>query len=156
MRRFALIGVAVIAVAGSSGCASPGGARPDPVVTGEACVSWVEFDTPADAAAEATGVVRGRATELIGTRSRYGEDADVWEVEVERWLHGEGEERIEVLSLPETCGVTYSAGDPLEKSGGEPVILLLREAEGRWETITPYQGVIAPGPDGGIPDAWAE
>ncbi|MCP2265424.1 hypothetical protein APR03_002780 [Promicromonospora thailandica] len=65
--------------AGVTGCAALGPA-------GEACVDWVTFETPADAAADASAVLLGTVVERDGTERLYGVDAHRWLVDVERVL----------------------------------------------------------------------
>lgn len=69
-----------------TGCAggSPAGWGGEPA--GETCVDWVRFDTPADAAADAAFVVRGRVLEQHGTERLYGAQAHRWLVEVDAVL----------------------------------------------------------------------
>jgi len=141
-----------------AGCASaaPGGqpaASPDPGgVTTETCVSWVEFETPSDAAEDAEAVVRGTIGDPAGTAPVFGVDAPVWTVDVAEWIEGEGPDRIEVISTPVTCEGTPSP-DPFASAEGE-MILFLHLDESRWRGITPLQALVAPGPDGQVPARW--
>lgn len=138
------------AVAGCSG---------GPFVRSEMCVSWVSFDTPADAAADTAYVASGRVVERAGTARSFETDASVWLVEVDEWITGDGPDEIEVISTPTTCtaGGTYPDGDPLEEAmGHERVVLFLYDEAGTWRTITPMQGIVPAGDDGGIPTEWPD
>jgi hypothetical protein len=119
------------------------------------CVDWVWFDTPADAAADAEGVVIGDVVNTAGTVDSYGERANVWNVEVSEWIAGEGPSTIQVLSLPRTCeeGSPYPDGDPLDT--GDEVMIFVRAGDGDlYETVTGLQGVI-PAPEASeLPSEW--
>jgi hypothetical protein len=203
-------------VAGLAGCASanpagnPGGSgdsSESPVTTtdpmaeeplgspGVACVDWIFFETPLEAAVDAGAVVRGTVVEQDGTGQVFGVDANRWLVDVEEVLDRfPGAEktvvqpgiavspgdRIAVISTPETCGGgLYPGGDPLDPAtglGGDDgsVIVLLSAADLSEEPeeiepgetpeapsstddlhlITPYQGVLTPTADGGLPKEW--
>lgn len=117
-----------------------------------ACVDWVLFETPAEAASGAGVALRGTVVEQDGTAQMYGVDANRWLVTVEEVLErpdppsgypqAEPElevspgEQIAVVSTPETCSVRgYPGGDPLDPAsglGGEDgsVIILLSAALG--------------------------
>ncbi|NLP84728.1 hypothetical protein HF576_12795 [Microbacterium sp. CFH 90308] len=87
----------------------------------------------------------------------FGTDANVWSVEVEDWISGDGPERIEVVSPPENCGPNepYFGSDPFEVAlEHESSIVLLTGSEGGWQAITPLQGVVPAAPGGGIPEEW--
>src|SRR5688572_13091022 len=113
-----------------------------PPVTSTQCVDWVLFDTPADAAADADAVVLGTAGERAGSTNLYGQEVNVWSVDVSEWVQGDGDGSIEVVSVPRTCesGAPYPDGDPLDGAG--ELLLFLRADGGRWQTITPYQGAL--------------
>lgn len=126
----------------------------------ETCVSWVTFETPAEALADADLAVvtegRGRPG---GTTDLFGVDARVHVVRVAEVLTGAGVQvgqDLEVLSTPVTCtgGEVYPEGDPLDAPG--PLVLLLHrdDAAAAWRTITPGQGVVPATDDGALPDAW--
>ncbi|MFC8797389.1 hypothetical protein ACFT2C_06630 [Promicromonospora sp. NPDC057138] len=149
---------------------------------GVACVDWVFFETPAEAASDAGAVVRGTVVEQDGTAQMYGVDAHRWLVTVEEVLErpdppsGRPQtqpelevapgERIAVVSTPETCsGDAYPEGDPLDPPSGVggadgSVIVLLSAASGEegaaddYSLITPFQGVITPVADGSLPSKW--
>ncbi|MHC9046441.1 hypothetical protein ACYX8G_17780 [Microbacterium saperdae] len=127
-----------------------------PFVTSETCIDWVWFETPADAAAESDAVLLGRIVDQAGTSNYLDIPATTWNVEVDSWLDGggEGDGEIVVTSLPRSCGDTRDIMS--ERQGGEPVILFLRDASSGWEIITPLQGVVPAGPDGGIPTVWPD
>jgi len=139
----------VLALTGCSGIATQSGQ----------CVDWVAFDTPAKAAADAAVVAIARVQQRTDDTELYGEKAHVWDVAVDRVLHGDGiaaGDRVDVASTPETCsGSAYPQGDPFETiSSAESVVLLLdRDPGGQWRTITPWQGVV-PAVGNGMPDVW--
>lgn len=118
------------------------------------CVDWVWFDTPADAAADADAIVRGAVTGRASSMSLYGQEVTVWQVEVAEWQKGEGDPQIDVVSVPATCesGAPYPDGDPMAADGD--VLLLLRADGPRWQTLTPYQGVLPATPNGALPTEW--
>jgi hypothetical protein len=132
----------------------PGGGGP---VT---CVDWVLHATPAEAARDNLAV-RGNVVGPAGTQRVWGVEGALWHVDVEAVLTGEGVEpgeRITVLSTPETCsgdGEEYPAGDPLAVEG-EVVVILHDDAESGLRTVTPFDGVVAPAPDGGMPERWPQ
>ena len=141
------VGLAGCAGEGSSGGAptnlsAPAPSAPTPVTPeaeqgSEACVDWVRFETPSDAAADAGAVLRGTVVEQAGTAEMFGFDANVWTFDVEEVLERpdsgpDGREgvpelvvapgdRISVLSTPETCIMPdeeYAGGDPLDPATG--------------------------------------
>lgn len=134
-------------VCGLSGCAQP-------VIESSACVDWVLFDSPADAAAEADGLVTGHVVQRSSPIRQYGVDVNVWTVEVDSWVIGSGDDEIHVASSPRTCesGSPYPDGDPLDTD--EDVMIFIQELDGRMQTLTGFQGVIPAPIDGNIPDAW--
>ncbi|MFD2795377.1 hypothetical protein ACFS27_17590 [Promicromonospora vindobonensis] len=178
--------VAVAASGGLAGCATaepaggggPGTAAPmgEP---GVACVDWVSFETPREAAADAGAVLLGTVVEQAGTVRLFGVDANRWVLDVERVLERpeplrDGAEpppelevaagdRVHVVSTPETCteGDAYPDGDPLDPAtglGGEggAVIVLLSGAQEVQDPslLTPYQGVVTPTAQGALPLEW--
>jgi hypothetical protein len=163
--------VAAVTAGGLAGCAAAqpaGGAKPSG--TGEtadasressqdhlggsasACVDWVFFETPAEAASDAGAVLRGTVVEQDGTAQMYGVESNRWLVTVEEVLErpdppsGRTQkqpeidvspgEQIAVVSTPETCsGEAYTGGDPLDPASGlggadGSVIILLSAALG--------------------------
>ncbi len=74
-------------------------------------------------------------------------------------LVGEGVEpgeRVTVISTPDTCsgsGQEYPGGDPLD-TDKTVVVILHDDAEHGLRTVTPFDGVMAPAPDGGLPKRW--
>lgn len=122
--------------------------------TSSSCVDWVVFDTPVEAAADADAVVIGRMVEKAGSTRLYDQDVNVWRIEVAAWAKGDGASEIEVASSPRTCepGSPYPDGDPLEATGD--IMVFVRDVDGRFQTITGYQGVIAAPAGGQIPDEW--
>jgi hypothetical protein len=191
--------------AGLAGCASanpsgnPGGSGDpsgSPVTTtdpmaeeplgsppGVACVDWVFFETPREAAADAGAVLRGTVVEQDGTEQVFGVDSNRWVFDVEEVLERpdpprggfepppelevSAGERIAVVSTPETCSGDnlYPEGDPLDPATGRgdadgTVIVLLSGADDVEEgsasprLITPYQGVLTPTADGTLPRKW--
>lgn len=161
--------VAAVTAGGLVGCAAAqptGGAKPsgtgetvdsspsqDPLGgPGVACVDWVFFETPAEAASDAGAVLRGTVVEQDGTAQMYGVESNRWLVTVEEVLErpdppsGRPQtqpvlevspgERIAVVSTPETCSEeAYPGGDPLDPASGlggtdGSVIILLSAASG--------------------------
>jgi hypothetical protein len=126
----------------------------------ETCVSWVTFDTPADALADAALAVRTEGpTPVAGTAEVFGIDARVHTVTVAEVVTGAGVragDELEVISTPVTCtgGEVYPDGDPLDASGDLVLLLHRDDATGAWRTITPGQGVVPATVDGQVPDAW--
>lgn len=153
----ALVLVAVVAPA--AGCAVLG-ERTAGTERTETCVSWVWFDTPADALDDADVAVRTDGPlPATGTAELFGVDARVHAVTVTEVLKGTavrvGDE-LEVASTPVTCtgGEDYPDGDPLDASG-DLVLLLHRDDDADvWRTITPGQGVLPATVDGQVPDTW--
>lgn len=126
----------------------------------ETCVSWVGFDTPADALDDAAAAVRTEdPAPAVGTVQLFGADARVHAVTVAEVLKGTdvrvGDE-IEVASTPITCtgGEVYPEGDPLDAPGTLIVFLHRDEDTGAWRTITPEHGVVPATVDGQVPEAW--
>jgi hypothetical protein len=119
---------------------------------GVACVDWVFFETPAEAASDAGAVLRGTVVEQDGTAQMYGVESNRWLVTVEEVLErpdppsGRSQtqpelevspgDQIAVVSTPETCSVEgYPGGDPLDPASGlggadGSVIILLSAALG--------------------------
>ncbi len=154
-RRWVVTAHTVVLMVATAGCATVGSD-----VTSEACVSWVEFPSPADAMAEATVVVRttGPAAK-VGTNQLFGVTVTVHSVQVADVLKGtelRAGQDVEVLSTPVTCtgGAVYPDGDPLDASG--PLIVLLqRDTDTHaWRTLTPGQGVVAATGGGDVPSSW--
>lgn len=146
-----------------------------------ACVDWVVFETPAEAASDAGAVLRATVVEQDGTAQMYGVESNRWLVTVEEVLErpdppsGRPQtqpelevspgEQIAVVSTPETCsGDAYPGADPLAPASGlsgadGSVIILLSAASGDggvdgFHLITPYQGVLTPAEDGALPSKW--
>ncbi|WP_402465319.1 hypothetical protein [Isoptericola aurantiacus] len=58
-----------------------------------------------------------------------------------------------MLSTPQTChegSGAYPQGDPLDVTG-EVVLILHDDADHGLRTVTPFDGVVAPGPAGDLP-----
>ncbi|MFE7508929.1 hypothetical protein [Promicromonospora sp. NPDC057488] len=106
-------------------------------MAGAACVDWVRFADPAEAASAAGAVLLGTVVERDGTAELYGVEAHRWLFDVEQVLERPDSEipgweppeelkvspgeRISVVSTPETCGgrdSAYPAGDPLDPDPG--------------------------------------
>lgn len=147
-----------------------------------ACVDWIVFETPAEAASDAGAVLRVTVVEQDGTAQMYGVESNRWLVDVEEVLERpdppagrpqtqpelevSAGEQIAVVSTPETCsGDAYPGGDPLDPASGlvgadGTVIILLSAASGEesdvggFHLITPYQGVLTPAQDGALPSEW--
>ena len=169
---------------GSAGPSGDPSGEPTEIPTdqpGVACVDWVSFATPAEGAADAGAVLRATVVEQDGTAWMYGVESQRWLVDVEEVLERPDRpadrpeaqpelevavgERIVVVSTPETCsGDAYPGGDPLDPASGlgaadGTVIVLLSAASeedevGGYHLITPYQGVLTPARDGGLPAKW--
>ncbi|MFD7025996.1 hypothetical protein [Promicromonospora sukumoe] len=161
---------------------------------GVACVDWVRFLTPAEAASDAGAVLLGKVVQHEGTARLYGVEANRWLFDVEEVLERPDPEdaranpaaepppelevsagqQVSIVSTPETCGgadAAYPGGDPLDPAaatgggaGSGPVIVLLSgstddgsgdEPVG-FHLITPYQGVVQPTDDGGLPAEWPD
>jgi hypothetical protein len=127
---------------------------------GATCVSWVWFESPADALTAADVVVRtDGAAGARGTVDAFGVAAAVHTIRVAGVLQGPGVEigdQVDVVSTPVTCtgGGAYPDGDPLD-APGDLVLLLHRDEDlGAWRTLTPGQGAVPPAADGGLPSAW--
>jgi hypothetical protein len=114
------------------------------------CVDWATFPDDASRTEAADLVVDATVVEQTGTRSMFGEKANVWEVEVETVVKGDAAagDHIEVVSTPPTCsGETYPEGDPLDVD--DEVRLYLKDAAffqlpgsgDGWALITPFDGV---------------
>lgn len=130
-----------------AGCASPA------TTTVTSCIDWVGFDTPADAAEDADAVIIGEVGEQSGTTTYYEMPAAMWEVSVDAWVKGGGgSSAIVVTSLPRSCGDTRDSMADAVDAG--PVVLFLRDGDQGWETLTPFQGVVATGVDGAVPAEW--
>lgn len=146
------VGVGVLASIGLAGC--------DLLPTAQTCVSWVAHETPQEAFDAAGLVVVGRVAPAHTTRSVFGYRTAVHEVTVAQVLKGDAEvkERLEVASTPITCmgDEVYPEGDPLDVAGDVVLFVTDTEATGEWRLLTPFEGVLAAGPDGGPPplDAW--
>ncbi|WP_281884292.1 hypothetical protein [Agromyces rhizosphaerae] len=152
-RRLGGAALALASVALLAGCALD-----DVGLTGEGetCVSWVDFGTPEQAAGDADVVVLGTVAGRDGTERLFGLRASAWTVDVAELVKGPdtGDDALRVVSTPVTCtgGDAYPDGDPLDVDG--EVYLFLTLDGGVLRTLTPTQGVVAPGPGGGIPPRW--
>jgi FlaG/FlaF family flagellin (archaellin) len=128
----------------------------------ESCVSWVSYETPADAMADAVVVVRteGPMT-AVATTELFGAEANVLLVPVHHVHKGTdvsvGQD-LEVTSTPVTCsgGEVYPEGDPLDATGTLILFLFWDEALPGWRTITPLQGVVSTTSDGEVPSEWPD
>lgn len=102
----------------------------------------------------------GRVVEKAGTGKYEGVDAAIFTIAVEEWVKagdglGAGQpEQLEVMSLPRTCDDTKDA--LADSVGGDALYLFLREVDGQWETLTPFQGQVPPGENGEIPSQWPD
>lgn len=108
---------------------------------GVACVDWVRFLDPVEAASDAGAVLRGTVVERDGTARMFGVEAHRWLFEVEEVLERPAPgtsgvnpgaepppelevspgERVSIVSTPETCGGAddpYPGGDPLDPATG--------------------------------------
>lgn len=141
----------VVLVFATAGCAAVGGG-----VESAACVSWVDYQSPADAMA----VVRTTGpTASVGTSHLFGVTVAVHSVQVADVLKGTelrtGQE-VEVISTPVTCtgGVVYPDGDPLDTSGLLILFLHWNADTHALSTLTPTQGAVAATGDGQVPLTW--
>ncbi|MEV0891066.1 hypothetical protein [Promicromonospora sp. NPDC050262] len=108
---------------------------------GVACVDWVRFLDPVEAASDAGAVLRGTVVERDGTAQMFGVEAHRWLFEVDEVLERpdpgssrvnpaaepppelevSAGEQISIVSTPETCGGAdnpYPGGDPLDPATG--------------------------------------
>ncbi|MFF2620361.1 hypothetical protein [Oerskovia jenensis] len=143
--------VAPLVVVGAAGVLSAVLTACVPGSVSETCVDWVSFPDDAARTDQADLVVDATVIERAGTRSMFGDEANVWSVEVGSVAKGDAEPggRLEVVSTPPTCsgGATYPEGDPLDVEG--EVRLYLKDAEAfqlpgsgeGWALITPFDGV---------------
>ncbi|WP_217181690.1 hypothetical protein [Streptomyces sp. AC495_CC817] len=144
-RRLAF--AAVLALLPLSACSAP------PFTTASTCIDWVFFETPDDAVAEADAVAVGRIVDQAGSTTYMGMPATTWNVEVDEWLEGSGDDEIVVTSLPRSCG---DDGDSMASyQGTEPLVFFLRDDAEGWQLVTPWQGVVPAGPDG-LPADWPD
>jgi len=141
--------VGVLAVAALAGCtAGP--------FESHTCVDWVSFDSPADAMEHADAVVAGRLVEQSGSTTMYGEAAPQWTIAVDEWLEGDGEDEIEVVSTPATCEASPPPDPFAALQDADRVIVFLHDdPDVGWRSITPWQGIVPAGPDGGLPEVWS-
>lgn len=157
-RALALVGALTVGAASftTSACAPTQAAG---------CASWIDFETPFDAAAEADAVVIGTVTEQGDDVTIMGGDAHTWTVEVDTWLSSRGDSPIVVAPMPDHCAgknSPYPGGDPIRPfaDNGSPVMLFLNDGEAydagerAYTTLTPYQGAIPAPTDGQIPANW--
>jgi len=122
--------------------------------TTQSCIDWVFFDAPSDAAEEANAVGRGHILDQAGTASYLDIPVTTWNVEIDEWLEGGGDEEIVVTSLPRSCGDTTDS--MAEAQDESDLIFFLRKRATGWEILTPWQGMIPATPDGGIPETWPD
>jgi hypothetical protein len=146
VRGLAVAAAALMAAGALTGCVR------------DACPAWVWFDTPADARDAADAVAVGRVIERAGATPMFGTWANVWAVEVESWMEGDGPERIDVVSLPQGCeGPAYFGTDPFETATEfDQAIIFLSDGSNGWQSINPGQGVVESGDGGTLPDAWTQ
>ena len=146
-RRTAPCAAIVLALAVSlqlTGCANP---------AAQTCFDWPHFADPSAAADEADAVALGRVVDQEGTVSYYGVPAATWNVAVDEWISGGGANAdIVVTSVPRGCGDTDDS--MTHAAGGDPVVLFLHDSDDGWQTVTPRQGIVEPGPGGGVPAGW--
>ena len=130
-----------------AGCSSFG-----PPTSG-ACIDWVYFESPADAADEADAVIVGTVESSAGSTTYLDLPATKWHVSVDRWIKGgDGSRTVVVTSLPRSCGDTHDSVADAVDAG--PVVLFLRDGKSGWETLTPFQGLIPAERDGNLPSEW--
>lgn len=134
-------------------CSAGGGGFP----RAEACVSWVDFQTPQDAYDDADVVLVGQSSPADGSVDMFGLAAAVHEIAIGGILKGELPDagRVQVASTPVTCtgGDTYRDGDPLD-TGGDLILFLREPGDDHgdvWHLITPFDGVFPVPDDGSLP-----
>lgn len=128
-------------------------------VQGVACPSWAGYDTPEDAADAATAVISGRVVERARTVPMFGTDANVWVVEVDEWIKGDGPGRIDVTSIPSGCGAgpAYFGRDPFDEATEFDVAIVFLSGDAdEWQGLSPVQGIAPAAPGGGVPSAWPD
>ncbi|GAA5195657.1 hypothetical protein GCM10025773_01970 [Microbacterium jejuense] len=142
--------VGVLAVLSLTGCGAFGlGVR------SQTCVDWVSFDSPADAVEEADAVVAGRLVGQSGSATLYGEAAPIWTIDVDKWIKGDGDDQLRVVSTPATCEASPPPDPFLAVEDEDRVIVILHDdPDVGWRSITPWQGIVVAGPDGGVPEVW--
>ncbi|MFB8147185.1 hypothetical protein ACFC1W_10625 [Microbacterium sp. NPDC056003] len=133
-----------------------------PWTVGEAvaCPSWVDFETPADAAEESDAVFIGTIVGEDGTSHHMEVEMSAWSVDVDEVLTGDSVspgERVRVVSMADPCSgeAVYEGGDPLDATG-EQRLIFVYTSEDELLTLTPYQGVLPAPTDGEIPPEWPE
>lgn len=123
-------------------------------VSSSTCIDWVWLDTPTDAADDADAVAIGRIVGETAPTTYMGMAANRWSIAVESWVSGSGADEITVTSLPRSCG---DDEDSFERyDDGQDVVLFLRDDAEGWQVLTPFQGIVPVGPDGGIPAEWPD
>lgn len=153
--RRSLAIAALLALGPLSACGSP--AEDD---VAHICIDYAYFETPGEAVDDANAVVLGRVVEKAGTGKYDGVDAAIFTIAVEEWVKaGDGlgadqPEQLEVMSLPRTCEESRDA--LADAVGGDALYLFLREVDGLWETLTPFQGQVPPSENGEIPSQWPD
>ena len=119
------------------------------------CVDWAWFESPADALEEADAVVAGHVVGPAGDTQLFGERAPIWTVAVDEWITGDGPDELDVVSVPATCEATPPA-DPFAAVQDEDrvIVFLHDDPDVGWRAITPWQGIVPAGADGGVPEVW--
>lgn len=153
--RRSLAVYALLALVPLGACGSP--AEYDVV---HICIDYAYFETPGEAVDDANAVVLGRVVEKAGTGKYAGVDAAIFTIAAEEWVKagdglGAGQPgQLEVVSLSRTYG---ESGDELADAvGGDALYLVMREVDGQWETLTPFQGQVPPSENGEIPSQWPD
>lgn len=129
----------------------------EPVGGGQACASWVRYETPQDMYNEAglvlVGEVTGRDGEVEVPPGGPTATARAYSFDVEDVLKSTPDrdiapgDTVRIAAMADGCSpdVEFDDGDQLEVDGR--VIFFGREQHGTWMTLTPFQGVLA-FPDG--------
>jgi len=146
-RMIAVLATAALGVSVLSGCASS-------FSSSSACIDWVYFETPADAAESVDAVVIGSVVDQAGRTSYDDMPATMWTVAVEDWQKGSGPDELIVTSLPRSCGDTVDS--MAEYQDTSPLVFFLQETESGWTAVTPFQGVVPAASDGTIPETWPD
>jgi hypothetical protein len=122
-------------------------------VTQQACVSWVDFETPQDAFDDAELVVVGTALPTGDTRQVFGVPMPVYAVDVAETLKGDAPDDLQVTPAPLTCmggASEFPDGvDPLATD--EVLVLFLHPDDSGWRLITPFDGALPLPEDGSLP-----
>lgn len=131
------------------------------VMTGcqaQGCPGWAGYDSPTEAAEAADAVVIGHVQEQVGTAEFLGARGNIWTIDVDEWMKGDGPAQIDVLSTPSQCGPSddpYLGLDPFESAVEDDAsAVFLTDEGGRWRAISPGQGIVETADGGVLPAEW--